>query len=389
MTGLNQNAVEIVEVSTNSELERFIRVPMRLNAADPNWVAPLMMERREALSPKHNPFFEHADHQFFLAVRSGRDVGRISAQIDHLAPSHPGDPAGYFGMIAAENDPLVFTTLFAAAEAWLRARGRTRALGPFNLSINEEVGLLVDGFDAPPMMMMGHDPAYAGARIEAQGYAKAKDVYAYISGVPTFTPGVQARLDRPLPDGMVIRPVRMNQFDAEVRELVGVLNDAWANNWNAAPVTEAETRHLGRSLKMILEPRLVWFLEIDGETAAFVVMLPNLNDAIADLNGRLLPLGWAKLLWRLKVKKPRRGRVPLMGVKQKFARDPRGRLAPFVLVDKIRSEGVKLGITEGEYSWILEDNRPMRHILEAFGARIYKTYRIYEKRLAPPLAVAA
>ncbi len=383
MTG----AVEILPVETADDLERFIRLPMRLNAGDPNWVAPLLMERREALSPKHNPFFEHADVQFWMARREGRDVGRISAQIDHLASNDPQCPAGYFGMIAAEDDPEVFAGLFSVAEAWLRERGRRKVLGPFNLSINEEVGLLIDGFDTPPMMLMGHDPRYTAARIEECGYAKAKDVFAYISGVPEFTPGVSARLARPLPAGMVLRSVRMNRFDEEVRTLVDILNDAWSNNWGAARVTEAETRHLGRSLKPILHPRLVWFLEIDGEAAGFGVLLPNLNDAIRDLDGRLLPFGWAKLLWRLKVQGVKRGRVPLMGIKQKFARDPRGALAPFAILDAIRREGVKVGITEAEYSWILEDNMPMRHILEAFGARIYKTYRIYGKILdgaAPP-----
>ncbi len=176
--------IEILPVASSAELERFIRVPMRLNAGDPNWIAPLMFERREALSPRHNPFFQHADVQFWLARRDGRDVGRISAQIDHLAATDPAAPAGYFGMIAAEDDAEVFEALFATAEAWLRARGRSQALGPFNLSINEEVGLLVDGFDTPPMLMMGHDQPYVAGRIEAQGYAKAKDVYAYHLGHP-------------------------------------------------------------------------------------------------------------------------------------------------------------------------------------------------------------
>lgn len=371
----------IVPVSTSAELERFIRVPMRLGAGDPNYVAPLLFERREALSPKKNPFFQHADHQFWLAVRDGIDVGRISAQIDHLAKTDPQAPAGYFGMISAEDDPEVFAALFAVAEDWLRARGRATAMGPFNLSINEEVGLLIDGFDTPPMFMMPHDPPYAAARIEALGYGKIKDVYAYYSGVPVFTPGVQARLNRPPPKGFVLRPVEMRRFDAEVTALVEVLNDAWSENWGAAPVTKEETAYLAESLRLILDPRLIWFVEIDGEVAGFVVMLPNLNDAIADLNGKLFPFGWAKLLWRLKVSGAKRGRVPLMGVKRKFARDPRGVMAPFFLVDAIRREGQKVGITEAEYGWILEDNRPMRHILEDFGARIYKTYRIYSKAL--------
>jgi hypothetical protein len=373
--------VEIVAVRSKAELERFIQVPMRLNAGDPHWIAPLMFERREALSPKHNPFFEHADWQFWLARKDGRDVGRISAQIDHLARTDPEAPAGYFGMIAGEDDAEVFAALLATAEAWLRERGRAQVIGPFNLSINEEVGLLVDGFDSPPMVMMGHDPRYTGARIEEQGYAKVKDVYAYISGVPVFTPGVDARLKRPPPAGLVLRPINMKDFDGEVRTLVEIWNDAWSQNWGFAPITEAETRHLGESLKLLLHPRLIWFVEIDGEPAGFGALLPNLNDAIHDLGGKLAPFGWAKLLWRLKVRGVKRGRVPLMGVKRKFAREARGAFAPFLILDAFRREAVKIGITEAEYSWILEDNAPMRHILDGFGARIYKTYRLYGKAL--------
>ena len=382
--------VEVIPVGSKAELERFIRLPMRLNAGDPNWIAPLMFERREALSPKHNPFFEHAEHQFWLARKDGRDVGRISAQIDHLAQTDPAAPAGYFGMIAAEDDAEVFAALFAAAEAWLRQRGRAQVMGPFNLSINEEVGLLVDGFDTPPMVMMGHDPPYTGARIETQGYAKIKDVYAYISGVPVFTPGVEARLKRPPPPGLVIRPINMKDFDGEVRTLVGIWNDAWSQNWGFAPITEAETRHLGESLKLLLHPRLIWFVEIDGEPAGFGALLPNLNDAIFDLKGKLLPFGWAKLLWRLKIRGVKRGRVPLMGVRRKYAREIRGAFAPFLILDAFRREAPKIGITEAEYSWILEDNTPMRHILEGFDAHIYKTYRLYGKALngAQPAAAS-
>lgn len=371
--------LQIIAVDTPALLERFIRVPMRLQAHDSRYIAPLMFERREALSAKHNPFFDHADVQFWLARKDGRDVGRISAQFDHLARTDRS--IGHFGLIAAEDDPAVFAALFAVAENWHRARGRTALMGPFNLSINEEVGLLVDGFDTPPMFMMGHDPTYIGGQIEALGYAKAKDLFAYISAIPVFTPGVQARLNRPLPDGMVLRPVRMNKFTEDVKLLVDILNDAWAENWGSAPVTDAETKHLADSLRLILIPNLVWFLEIDGEAAGFGVLLPDLNEASHDLNGRLAPFGWAKLLWRLKVKGVKRGRVPLMGVKRKFARDRRGIFAPFVILDAIRREGVKHGITEAEYGWILEDNLPMRHILESFGARIYKTYRIYGKEL--------
>ena len=373
--------VEIVPVEGRAMLERFIRVAMRIGESTPNYIAPLMFERREALSPKHNPFFEHADVQFFLARKDGRDVGRISAQIDHLARTDPAAPAGHFGMIAAEDDPEVFAALFGAAEAWLRGKGRTQALGPFNLSINEEVGLLIDGWDTPPMVFMGQDAPYAAGRVEEQGYVKAKDVYAYHSGEPVFPKAIEARLSRKVPPGLVLRPVRMDHFDEEVRILADIVNDAWSENWGAAPITEAETRQLGESLKLVLHPRLIWFVEIDGEPAGFVVLLPNLNEAIRDLRGRLFPFGWAKLIWRLKVQGLKSGRVPLMGMRKKYARDRRGMLAPFLIFDAFRREGLKLGMTQAEYSWILEDNMPMRHILEALGTKVYKTYRIYQKAL--------
>jgi hypothetical protein len=376
-------SVEIIPVETKAELERFIKVPMRLSENDPKWIAPLMFERREALSKKVNPFFQHADAQFWLARKDGRDVGRITAQIDHLAKTDPKAPAGYFGMIAAEDDPEVFAALFKTAEDWLRARGRVEAMGPFNLSINEEIGLLIDGFDTPPMVMMGHDQPYAARRVEEQGYAKVKDVYAYISETFQFNDLVEARLKRPLPAGMVLRQVRMDKFDDEVRILCDIQNDAWSENWGAAPITEAETKHLGESLKLILIPNWIWFVEIDGEPAAFIVLLPDLNDATRDLGGKLLPFGWAKLIWRLKFQPIRRARVPLMGVRRRYARDRRGALAPFVLIDAIRRESVKQGLQAAEYSWILENNRPMRHILEGLNARIYKTYRIYGKKIAP------
>jgi hypothetical protein len=374
--------VEVIPVQTKAELERFIRVPMRLMADDPKYIAPLMFERREALSPKTNPFFQHADYQFFLARRDGRDVGRISAQIDHLAKFDPEVPTGLFGMIAAEDDAEVFAALFAAAEGWLRARGRKKVLGPFNLSISEEVGLLVDGFDSPPMIMMPHDPHWTARRVEEQGYVKAKDVYAYINEQGfRFSDHVERRLARGLPEGVTIRHAEMKHLDREVKILADIVNDAWSDNWGGLSLTEAETKHLGESLGLILIPEWVWFYEIDGEPAAFIILLPDLNDAIRDLKGKILPFGWAKMLWRLKTQKIRRGRVPLMGLKKKFTRDRRGMLAPFVLVDAIRSRAVPRGMQEAEYSWILEDNMAMRHILEGLNARIYKTYRVYGKDL--------
>ena len=375
--------VAIVAVASAAELARFVRVPMRLNAGDPNYVAPLIMERSEALTPKTNPFFAHADVQLFLAVRAGRDVGRISAQIDHLAPSDGGPRAGHFGLIAAEDDPAVFAALFAAAEAWLISRGCARAQGPFNLSINEEVGLLVDGFDTPPMVMMGHDPRYAAARVEALGYRQIKDVYAYECQLSDDLPPPARKLvDRGPPAGVRLRMLDMKRYDEEVATLTEILNDAWSGNWGFTPTTEAETAQLAKSLKMVVDRRLAWYAEIDGEIAGFIVILPNVNEAIRDLKGKLLPFGWAKLLWRLKVQGLKTARVPLMGVRRKFGRTRRGQLLPFLLIDAARAEARKLGYQTVELSWILDDNKPMRSICEAAGTRIYKTYRLYEKSLA-------
>jgi hypothetical protein len=374
--------IAVVPVSTPGELDRFIRLPMRLNRHDPNYIQPLLMERREALTPKTNPFFAHAEVQLWLAVRDGVDVGRISAQIDRLMPESLGK-AGHFGMIAAEDDPAVFAALFAEAEAWLRARGRDRVLGPFNLSINEEVGLLVDGHDTPPMVLMGHDAPYTGGRIEDLGYAKAKDIYAYLADTTHDLPErVLERVRRGLPEGVVLRELDMGRYDAEVRALTQILNDAWAENWGFTPTTEAETAQLAKALKPVIDKRLTWFAEIDGEPAGFIVFLPNVNEAIRDLKGKLLPFGWAKLLWRLKVKGLKTARVPLMGVRRKFARTPRGVLLPFLLMDAGATAARRLGYQRAELSWILEDNRAMNHILQAAGAEVYKTYRIYEKALS-------
>jgi len=375
--------VQIVPVSLSDKamMDRFIRVPFLVNGGDPNWVPPLMMERRDSLSPKKNPLFSHLDIQLFLAVRDGRDVGRISAQIDSLSPL-TGQGGGYFGMISAIDDAEVHAALFAAAEAWLRARGRTRVLGPFNLSINEEMGLLIEGYDTPPMLMMPHDPRYALRRIEQQGYAKAKDVLAYHYDIRAgFPDAVRKRLAKPLPAGTVVRKLDMKRYREEISAVTEIFNDAWSGNWGFVPLTEADTDHLAESIKPLLDKDLVWFVEIEGEPAAFLVCLPNLNEAIRDLNGELLPFGWAKLIWRLKIRGVKTGRVPLMGVKRKFAKGLSGGILSWLLVDATRKECLKRGMERFELSWVLEDNVAMRRMAESILAKPYKTYRIFEKAL--------
>lgn len=371
--------IQIVPVGTSQELKRFIRIPAKLYAGDPNFVPPLELERLDALRPGKNPYFEHAEAQFFIATRDGRDVGRISAQVDSLVI----DPQlGFFGMLAAEDDPGVFRALFAAAEGWLRGRGRTVARGPFNLSINEETGLLIDGFDAPPMIFMPHDPPYAAARVEAQGYAKARDVIAYhYDVVKGFPEDVMRLVRRAESRGIRIRHIDMSRIEEEFRLVMDIFNDAWSQNWGFIPFTEAELTHMAKGLKPLLDPRWTAIAEYEGQAVAFGILLPNLNEAIRDFDGRLLPFNWLKLLLRIR-RGTRTGRVPLMGVRRSFAGGLLGGMVPLAVIHSLQRHAVPRGMQKAELSWILEDNRPMRRMIEALGATGYKTYRVYEKRLA-------
>lgn len=372
-------AITIIPVHDRAGLKRFIRLPAKLRVGDPNFIPPLEMERLDALRPGRNPYFEHAEAQYFLAVRDGRDVGRISAQIDRLV----SDPRlGFFGLIAAEDDAGVYAALLAAAEEWLRARGRTLVRGPFNLSINEETGLLVDGFDTPPMIFMAQDPRHAAGHIEAQGYAKARDVIAYLYDVVAGFPEDVMRLVRRAESrGIRIRHIDMKRIEEEFRLVMDIFNDAWSQNWGFVPFTEAELTHMAKGLKPLLDPTWTAIAEYEGEAVAFAILLPNLNEVIRDFNGRLLPFNWLKMLLRLK-RGVRSGRVPLMGVRRSFAGGLLGGMVPLAVIHSLQRHARPKGMQQAELSWILEDNRPMRRMIEALGATGYKTYRIYEKQLA-------
>jgi hypothetical protein len=370
--------ITIVPVRTPAELKRFIRLPARIQAQDPHFVPALEMERLDALRPGRNPWFEHAEAQFFLAVRDGRDVGRISAQVDRLVK----DPEiGHFGLVVAEDDSAIFSALFSAAESWLRERGKSRVQGPFNLSINEETGLLIEGFNTPPMIFMAHDPRYAAYRIEAQGYSKAKDLVAYLFDMDVdFPPRIRKLAERFAASGVSLRPIDMSRFDSEFSMVMEIFNDAWSQNWGFVPFTEAELKHMAKGLKPLIDPKLTAIAEHEGKAVAFGIMLPNLNEAIRDFNGKLLPFNWIRLLLRLK-KGTRSARVPLLGVSRSFTAGLSGGLAPFLIIDSMHKGAKQKGIRSIELSWILEDNKPMRRIIEALGAVAYKTYRVYEKTL--------
>lgn len=372
------SALEIRPVRGRRELDAFIDLPKRLHAADPAYVAPLDMERRDALSRTKNPLFKQVDVELFLAWRDGRPVGRITAQAD------PRLAHGQFGMIAAEDDQAIFHALFSTVEAWLAARGKTEVQGPFNLSINEETGLLIDGFDTPPMLLMPHDLPYVAPRVEAEGYAKAMDLFAYLhdTQVP-FPPAIERILSRPRPAEVTVRHMDMSRYDEELATIVDIFNDAWSENWGFLPFGQAELEHMAKSLKLLIDDQLLWIVEVNGRPGAFGLALPNINEIASDLDGRLLPLGWAKLAWRLKVKRAyTSGRVVLMGVRREHHRSYVGKVMPLYIFEKFREVGRARNIRSVEMSWVLESNAPMRHIGEALGGgRAYKTYRVYSKAI--------
>jgi hypothetical protein len=379
--GTAADSARIVPVAGRRGLDDFLSVPFALYRNDANWVAPLQFERRQALSPKH-PFFAHVEWQAWVAYRNGAPVGRISAQLDRLYEERHGVRGGYFGMLEAEPDPNLFRALLETAEAWLRERGAVHATGPYNLGINQELGVLVDGFDTPPYFMMPHSLPYYGAAIEAAGYRAEQDLLAYVLD-PTFAPPpVMATLLKRLASRVRLRPVSRKRLDDDLEVLRDIFNDAWSHNWEFVPFTREEFRAIGREMLMIIPGDFIHIAELDGEPCAFIVLLPNLNDAIADLHGRLLPFGWAKVLWRLKVRYPTSGRVPLMGVRRVHHHTRLGPGLAFLVIDAAKRAATRVGFREVELSWILEDNMGMRNIIESIGGRVSKRYRMYRKDLA-------
>jgi hypothetical protein len=380
--------LNIRPVLTKADRTAFVDLPYRLYASDPNWVPPLKSEVHGLLIPAKNPWFEHGEAQLFLAEASGRVAGRISAHIDHLALEQPveqgmGPGTGMWGFFEAE-DEATARALLTAAESWLRDKGMTKSMGPFSFSYWDEVGLLIEGFDHPPTVMMAFNAARYQAWVEGAGYAGVQDLYTYAlpiaDGFPEIVNRVVASGERN--PRINIRRVDKSKFDAEAAIIIGILNDAWSDNWGFVPFTPKEIEYAGKKLKPLVFNDLIRIAEIEGEPAAFMMTIPDMNEELIKFGGNLLPFNWAKLLWWLRKPQSRTMRVPLMGVLKKYQASRIASQLAMMLIEFIRRDAVgKFGTTHGEFGWVLSSNGPMRSVGEAVGGKVNKVYRIYEKAL--------
>jgi GNAT superfamily N-acetyltransferase len=385
---MSQSAITVRAVISAADRKAFVDLPYRLYASDPHWVPPFKGDVHELINPAKNPFFGHADVELFLAERDGRVVGRISAHIDHLALAQPldqgmGPGTGNWGLFEAE-DASVAAALITRTEEALRARGMHRVLGPISMSIWEEPGLLTKGFDHPPTVMMGHNSMAYAPWIEAAGYVTAKQLFCYEIPIDVdFPPLIQRIISSGERNSrIVIRNADKSRFDEEAALIIGILNDAWSDNWGFVPFTPQEIAYAAKKLKPLVCEDLIRVAEVDGQAVAFMMTLPDLNEKLIGFRGSLFPFNWAKLLWWLRAPKVRTVRVPLMGVLKSHQGTRLASQLAFMLIELIRrSATTKYGASRGEFGWVLEDNGPMRSVGEAINGKINKIYTIYEKLL--------
>ena len=373
--------IEIRAAKTGRGFRDFVIAADIVYSDDPLYVPQLAMERRAHLGAK-NPYHRHAKSQYFVAYRDGKPAGRISAQIDELAQISEGGVLGHIGFADAA-DADILGQLLHAAEDWLREQGAARVSGPYSLSINDESGLLIEGFDTAPRMMMNYARPWQAAAFEAAGYRKIKDLIAFRLDVARPFPAPVLRVAEKavaLP-GLTERPVDRRNLGRDLRIIMNIFNDAWAGNWGFVPMTEEEINYAAKNMKPLIRPEFARIVEIDGEPVAMIVALPDLNEALRGLGGRLLPFGWAKLLWRIKRPGLRGARVLLMGVREKDRGGFKSSAIGALLVSRLRDALAARGFQEVEMSWILEDNMPIIRLIESLGGVPYKRYRIYEKPL--------
>ena len=370
--------VEVAPVLDARDKDRFVRFPEQVYRGDLHWVPPLLMERHDFLDPRRNPFFAHADVALFLARREGEVVGRIAAVEDRNFNAFHGSRTGYFGLYESVNDAGVAAALFGAARQWARVRRLDTLLGPMNLSTNYEVGLLVEGFDSDPYFMMPYNPRYYGRLFEECGLEKAKDLFAWERSAASPPPERFARIADRIrhAEGISVRSVDLSRFEAEVARIKDVYNAAWEKNWGFVPMSDAEFDHLAKDLRRLVVPELTMIAEDGGEPVAFSLTLPDVNQALKKVGGRLtwfgLPLGLARLLWH--ERRVDRVRLMALGVKAGWRR--RG-IDAVLIVETIRRTRA-LGYLGGEISWTLEDNELINRAIESVGCSRSKVYRVYQ-----------
>lgn len=369
--------MQIVPVRSRQELDRFVKVAFTVYRDFPNWVPPLKSSVRKTLTPGQNPFWNRAERELFIAVRDNRDVGRIAAIVDSNYNRYRNTTTGLFGFFECLEDDAVAAALFEAAGEWCRTRGMNRMLGPANPSVNDETGLLVEGFDSPPFIKMSYNPEYYADMVEAAGFSKAKDLHAYIAPVnqplPRKVERVIERLKRR--KGIRVRLLDMKRLKTELELIKDIYNDAWADNWDFAPMSNDEIDDLAAQLKPLAEPALCPIVEYNGEPAAMAVGLPDYNQVLHHLNGSLVPFGWIKFLTQRR--RITQVRVWALGVKQKF----QSLGLDALLYYESRRGAQKLGYDWGEVSWILEDNEAIIRPIRMMRGRRYKTYRVYDRAL--------
>ena len=372
--------VRVEPVVSRQDLRSFIMFPFELYRTDKYWVPPLIGERFKHFDPHHNPFYEHAEVKLFRAIRGDKTVGTIAAIDDQLHPKVWNEPAGFFGEFEVIEDYEVAARLFSAAREWLVSRGREIMRGPMNLNINEECGLLIEGFDGCPMIMMTYNPRYYQTFLERYGFAKAKDLYAYKIGIrgdasnavnlpERVTRAARIALER---HHVQMRRLDMDHFWEEVELIKPIYRAAWSKNWGALPMTDAEFTNLANNLRQIADPELVYLAFIDGQPVGCFVALPDYNQVAYHLNGRLFPIGWIKFLW---YKRKINGlRVLIMGVLEEH----RLKGIEALFYQEAARVALPKGFVWGEMSWILEDNYNVMRGIEMMGGKVYRKYRLFD-----------
>jgi len=371
---------EIVPAESGKAFRQFVDLPWEIYRGDPYWVPPLKSDVRSLLSLKH-PFYRHADRGLFLALRDGRPVGRIAAILNRRHNEFHGDRAGFFGFFECRDDDEAAGALLSAAERWTADRGMNTIRGPVNPSTNEDCGLLVWNFLSAPFVMMTYNPPYYMDLLEEHGYRKAKDLFAYWYHVGKKIPSrLEKIVDKVMKreTGLTVRHLDMKHFDEDLQAVRTIYNEAWEKNWGFVPMTDEEIDSMAGKLKPIVVPEIVNLAFVDGDPVGFAMGLPDFNHVLKVLNGRLTPWGAIRALGISKG--IRSGRCLTLGVREKFRK--RGIETP--LFAMTWQGGIDLGYRYGEFSWVLEDNKPIHDaVTKVFSASHYKTYRIYEKPLPP------